>query len=459
MEKSAEKQLNLFWYTIIWSVFLMLAVPFAYLYVKEDIFYDFFLILTSPSKLITDYFSLGGLGATFLNAGLCGLFCNLMMKVFKVNVTASVLAGYFLVIAHCFYGLNLLNMMPPFFGVMLFCFITKRNFKDYIYIAMLSTAIGPFISDFIFRYTLSSEFVLGVPQVSVLGILLALVFSVIAGFSIPALIPETAKMYRGYNLFKAGLAIGLFGMVAYAFFYKTLGVELPDVVYRQNSTYINNGSSYLLFVNLFFIAIFLLTFIIGFIGNGKSFSGYSSLIKCDGWQDDFYAKFGASKTYINIAIYGLFILGFLNVVFLVAKGAGFTGPTAGIVIAAITFSACGQTVKNVWPIALGFVILISFVALISSLVNLPISWVNYSQVYINGFAFATGLCPFAGRYGWKIGTVSGIICSILCMITASMHGGFVLYNSGFTAGLTAMILVSILDFYKIKPKYNDNEKK
>ena len=37
-----------------------------------------------------------------------------------------------------------------------------------------------------------------------------------------------------------------------------------------------------------------------------------------------------------------------------------------------------------------------------------------------------------------------------------MHGGFVLYNGGFTAGLTALVLLPILDFYKIKPKYSDD---
>ena len=36
-----------------------------------------------------------------------------------------------------------------------------------------------------------------------------------------------------------------------------------------------------------------------------------------------------------------------------------------------------------------------------------------------------------------------------------MHGGFVLYNGGFNAGLTAIILIPILDFYKIKPKKID----
>ena len=45
---------------------------------------------------------------------------------------------------------------------------------------------------------------------------------------------------------------------------------------------------------------------------------------------------------------------------------------------------------------------------------------------------------------------------MICTVTAEMHGGFVLYNGGFTAGLTALILIPILDFYGVKPKYEDD---
>ena len=34
---------------------------------------DFFRILTTPGPLVTDYFMIGSMPATFLNAGLCGL--------------------------------------------------------------------------------------------------------------------------------------------------------------------------------------------------------------------------------------------------------------------------------------------------------------------------------------------------------------------------------------------------
>ena len=80
-----------------------------------------------------------------------------------------------------------------------------------------------------------------------------------------------------------------------------------------------------------------------------------------------------------------------------------------------------------------------------------------TQGYINGLAFATGLCPFAGKYGWKIGVLAGFVSAIICTSSASMHGGFVLYNGGFNAGLTALILIPLFDFYHLKPKYPDDD--
>ncbi|MBR7098885.1 MAG: DUF1576 domain-containing protein, partial [Clostridia bacterium] len=75
-----------------------------------------------------------------------------------------------------------------------------------------------------------------------------------------------------------------------------------------------------------------------------------------------------------------------------------------------------------------------------------------TQAYINGLAFATGLCPIAGAYGFRYGVIAGVVSAIICTSTASMHGGFVLYNGGFNAGLTALILIPILDFYRITPR-------
>lgn len=442
-------------YSFFWSLALLLMVPVANLISGEnwvDLPYDFWRILKQPCKLVTDYFELGGAGAAFLNAGLCGLGCNLAMIITRAKPTATILAGYFLVIAHCFYGLNFLNMWIPFLSIPFYCLVTRKSYREHLHLSFFCTALGPFISDFIFRYTWREDFNLYVTQVSISGIAISIVFGLVAGFVIPALLPGTTKMHRGYNLYKAGLAIGLFGIFAFAFFYKTFGIAAPEVLDRYNRIYEINGRSYYVLADTFFIFVFAATFLLGFVENGCSLKGYRRLLNSDGLHDDFTINYGMPLTYINIGIYGTAILLYLNAIIYLTDGAGFTGPTIGVTIAAITFAASGQTVKNVWPIILGYIVLVSSVSVFCLFSGMEIPSSISAQGYINGMAFATGLCPFTGKYGVRYGILAGVLNAILCTSTSAMHGGLVLYNGGLAAGLTALLMIPILDFYNIKPK-------
>ncbi|MBQ7173337.1 MAG: DUF1576 domain-containing protein [Clostridia bacterium] len=412
-------------------------------------------ILLSPAKLLTDYFELGGLAATFLNAALCGLACNLFAILTKTKPSALLLAAYFLVISHCFFGLNFLNMWPPFLGVFFCGRLRKLSRGELLPLAMFSTSLGPFVSEFLFRYFQKESFDPTHPTVTLPGVLLTLGFGILAGFLIPALLPGTSKMHRGFSLYKAGLAVGIFGVFAFAFFYKTLGIDNTGPISYYNAHYESFGRSYLLFVNLFFAVAFLLTILWGFFGNKKSFRGYKPLFDCDGWQDDFPIKFGMPRTLINIGFYGICVLIYFNLVILLTEGVGFTGPTTGVIIAAITFGASGQTPKNVWPIALGYMLLLGISSGACTLMGLPILSSLSTQGYLSGLAFATGLCPFTGRYGRRYGVIAGFLSALLCTSTMAMHGGFVLYNGGFAAGLSAMLLIPILDYYKVPEKTHE----
>lgn len=441
----------------LWAAALLLAVPAAATINREwgTLPADLFRILTSPSKLVTDYFAIGSLSAALLNAGLCGLACAVLMLFSHIDPDARALAGFFLVVAHCFYGLNLLNMWPPFIGVLLFCLVTRRRFADEVHTAMFATSLGPFISDFLFRYTLGDAYVFDQPQVTPAGILLALAFGIASGFVIPALLPGTTKMHRGYNLYKAGLAIGLFGTFVYALMYRTFGVSDPVPPTRDNPDYIEKGSSYGEFMVTFFLVMLLGMILLGFLLNGKSFRHYTRLLQSSGLDTDFSEKFGTPLCMINIGVYGLCILTYMTLVILISDGAGFTGPTAGVIIAALTFSASGQTPRNVWPIVLGYTLFRGFCAAVTAAVGGDVTWTLSTQGYINGLAFATGLCPFSGKYGWKIGTIAGFADAIICTSTSAMHGGFVLYNGGFAAGLTALLLIPILDYYNVPLRRQD----
>ena len=450
-------------YPLIISLFFLAASPIAVIYTKEwDFFANLVRILTSPSKLVTDYFALGGLGSTLFNAAVCGLCANLIVYISRAKPNATILAGYMLVVAHCFYGLNFLNMWPPFFGILLFCKVMKKKVSENIHIAFFSTALAPFVSELCFRYAIEN-YTLSVIQVNWVGVLLSFVCGLAIGFVIPALLPGTTAMHRGYNLYKAGLAIGILGIFINAFMYTTLGVEEPGKLEIVNETYYAMPYGYRGFMNVFFIVLFIITFAVGFICNGKSLRGYRDLLKCTGRGTDFTDKFGMPLCMVNISVYGIAILCYLNIVFILPSlwsalpsGVGFTGATAGIIFAALTFAADGQHVRNVFPIVVGYVILFAIAVVICLVAGFDIPWTLSTQAYINGLAFATGLCPFAGKYGFKYGVLAGFMSAIICAITAQMHGGFVLYNGGFNAGLTALILIPILDFYNVKPINEDD---
>ena len=445
------------------SLFFLIASPIAILYTKEwDFFENLLRILTSPCKLVTDYFALGGLGSTLFNAALCGLFANLIVYLSRAKANATILAGYMLIVAHCFYGLNFLNMWPPFFGILLYCFIMKKKVSENIHIAFFSTALAPFVSELFFRYAIG-KYDASITNVNTVGVILALVCGLAIGFVIPALLPGTTAMHRGYNLYKAGLAIGILGIFINAFMYRTLGVEEPAPLTIPNEAYYALPYGYRGFMNVFFAILFTLTFVVGFLFNKKSLGNYRELLRCTGRGTDFTDKFGMPLCMINIALYGFAILAYLNLIFILPSlwpalpsGVGFTGATVGIVFAALTFAADGQHLKNVFPIAVGYLSLFALVIVICLLADFDIPWTLSTQSYINGLAFATGLCPFAGKYGFRYGVLAGFMSAIICAVTAEMHGGFVLYNGGFNAGLTALVLIPILDFYQVKPIREDD---
>ena len=448
----------IYFYPLFISLFFLAATPIAVIYTKEwDFFENLVRILTSPSKLVTDYFALGGLGSTLFNAAICGLFTNLIVYLSRAKANATILAGYMLVVAHCFYGLNFLNMWPPFFGIILYCGIMKKKVSENIHIAFFSTALAPFVSELCFRYAIEN-YNSSVINVNWVGVALSLVCGLAIGFVIPALLPGTSAMHHGYSLYKAGLAIGILGIFLNAFMYSTLGVDKPLNTPIVNEGYYALPYGYRGFMNLLFIILFSITFIVGFVLNKKSIHGYRDLLQCTGHGTDFTDKFGMPVCMINIAIYGFTMLAYLNLVFILPSifpglptGVGFTGATAGVIFAALTFATDGQHTKNVFPIVVGYITLFVLVVFICKIAKFDIPWTLSTQEYINGLAFATGLCPIAGKYGFRYGVLAGFMSAVICTVTAEMHGGFVLYNGGFTAGLTALVIIPILDFYNVKP--------
>ena len=383
---------------------------------------DYFRILTSPGPLITDYFMVGSMPAAFLNAGLCGLTMALFMHRLKGHSHVNTLAGFFLVIAHCFYGLNLLNMLPCFFAPFLYLRQRNLDYNENLHVCMFATCFSPFVSELLFRYTQGTDFVAGKATLTVKGVFLTLVFLLIIAFIAPAILPGAKAWHKGYNLYNGGLAYGILGFLLFNFMYKTMGIQAPQKLILANAVYDRFGRSYRLFGNLFFVMLFAGCIIAGWYLNGKSFRGLSILFRDTGYQSNFAAKYGMQICLMNTGLYGILFLIYVN--------------------AAMLFT-------DVWPIFLGFPLLSVFSSAFNLLVGGSSTWTISSQSYLNSVAFATGLCPLVGHYGVRAGLAAGMLCASLCTATGALHGGLMLYNGGFTTGVAALILIPILEHYSV----------
>lgn len=312
---------------------------------------------------------------------------------------------------------------------------------------MFSTAFGPFISEMLFRYHVWNYYIADKIQISILGFIYMIIFSIFLGFAIPAMLPGALKLHKGYNLYNGGLAFGLLGLFICAFMYKTMGITLPQATAVENDLYTVHGNSYQGFITVYFLIMFFLSIAWGWFLNGKTFQCYGELLTSNSHSADFFVEYGRGNVLINIGCYGLMILAYVTLVTTFTNGAGFTGPTVGVIIAALTFSSQGQHPVNVFPIFIGYAVLSLFVTVLCSVSGMEIPWTLSTQGYINGAAFATGLCPISGKYGKLYGVLAGFMAAVICTSTSSMHGGLMLYNGGLTAGITALILVPCLEYY------------
>ena len=378
-------------------------------------------IVSKPSLLTKDYFftEIGSVSGAFLNVGLVGAVCCAMMFLPGAAVSGGTVAAYMLTVGFSFFGINILNIWPFILGTFVYSLIKRQPFAKNINFAMFSTALAPLVSEVLFRYPMGPDDYHGI---TLLGVVLALVIGVVVGVTMPALCAHAQNFHKGYDLYNAGPAAGFLCFMIFAVMYKTLGFEAPAIVGT-----LGEGSKAL--CNTFAIICFALCIALGLLlGGGK---GYLKLLTDAGHKVDFAAKHGIGPTVINFGVYGLFILAYYNII-----GATFTAATFGVVWCMLAFCAAGATPLNVLPILIGYFIGSRF----------GVTAIN-AQAIVVGACFASGLAPVSGKYGPIAGIIAGIMHYCLVTSVPAIHGGFNLYNGGFTSGLVAFVLVPILEHF------------
>ena len=412
-------------------------ISFAFLLVSfflpGDLISGFGKILTSTCKVTTNYFALGGYSATFLNMGLVGLICTALCFLPGAKANNVTTLAVILTIGFGAWGINPLNVLPTFAGVLLYCLVKKEKPGAMINAMMFSTGIAPLISDLLLRWP-NAEAV----GFSFSGILIALFVGLIIGFFLPAGLAHSPAVHKGYDHYSAALPIGMTAFFLRAVLYKVLGGTLPAAPGAETL----EVASWPI-VNIFCIVLFGICVAVAWFMGCRP-ADYLNVLKDPGKGVSFSSAYGNAPFLMNVGVFGLFIVLYYNLI-----GASFNGVTFGIIFCMLCTCNSGSHPGNVWPIMLGYLVtsLLCEWAFVGETFALTIN----AQAIVIGLCYANGLSPISGKYGWACGALAGGLHYLLVTSVPDMHGGFCLYNGGFTAALICLMFVPQLEkFCKTK---------
>ena len=394
---------------------------------RNTMFSGLWQILTQPCKITTNYFSVGGYAATLLNMGLVCLIFLALFHFLGAAVNHVSTLAFLLTAGFCSWGIHVLNIWPTIFGVILYCLVKKEKLSANVNAMLFSTGIAPLISELLLRYP-NSETV----GFNLLGLVLAILVGAGIGFFLPAGLANAPKVHKGFDLYSAAVPVGMTAFLLQAILYKTMGIELPGTT---GSMEVASAAT----VNIFCGVVFGLCVVFALLLGCKP-KDYWHLLTDPDQVTNLTAKYGNATFLMNVGIYGLFILGYYNLV-----GASFNSVTFGIIFCMLACCNSGSHPGNVWPIMAGYVVMSWLFCKASGALGGNFAMTINNQAILVGLSYANGLSPIADKYGWQYGVVAGAMHYIMVTTVPNLHGGFCLYNGGFTAALVCLLLVPALE--------------
>ena len=402
---------------------------------RDTMLSGFWKILITPCKVTTNYFSVGGYAATFLNMGLVALMSLLLFVVFKGTPNNVSTLAFILTLGFGSWGINVLNVLPTMLGVVIYGLVKKEKLGGLVNAMLFSTGIAPLITELLVRYP-GTE-VIGFNW---LGFGLALLAGFVIGFFLPAGLAHSPKVHKGFDLYSAALPIGMTAFFLNASFYKTMGLDVNALPLLSDMTVASRMT-----VNIFCCVVFGLCVVFAFALGCKP-RDYWKLLTDPALVNNFSSTYGNATFLMNVGIFGLFILGYYNLI-----NAPFNGVTFGIIFCMLATCNSGSHPGNVWPIMAGYALASLAFGWIAPLLGGNFTFQLNAQAICVGLCYANGLSPIADKYGWRYGFVAAVMHYLLVTSVPTLHGGFCLYNGGFTAALICLILVPELEkFFKTK---------
>ena len=399
------------------AVAALLAVFAVILQPRLSLFTGFWKIQMGHAGLITDPIITGGVGAALLNASVLLLSSTLLVRLQRMPFTGLTVACLYMMAGFALLGKNILNSFPILLGGFLYASYKQEPFSKYTYLSLFATCLSPLASYLLLHTEAETRFV---------SMLLG---GTIIGFVMPAVSGYTVRIHQGYNLYNVGFAAGFVGLAAISIL-RGFGMEFQTV-----SSW---STEYNLPLTILMLCLLGGLFITGVLLGCRSWRDYRHMLKHSGRMvADFFALEGLAVTFVNMALVGA-----VGLLYLVMMRVPLNGPLVCCLFAMTGFGCFGKHPRNVIPVMVGAIIAASFMG------NLSLT----SPGVLLATLLCTGLAPIAGQFGSLWGMAAGFLHMAIVQNTSYLYAGLNLYNNGFSAGLTCIIMVPLIEALKIEPE-------
>ena len=375
------------------------------------------------ARLIND-FTQAGTGAAMFNAALVGLIGLIIVFFSSISLSGPTIAAIYTMIGFGFFGKTPLNILPLIGGVWIAAKIANKTLGSYSLIALFGTALGPVVTFIMFEMGLPLTF----------SIPLGLLGGLVAGFILPGVAGSMLQLHQGYNLYNTGFSCGFIGLFASGLLIAVNKMEPIKIVWNTTAE-----PALILLIPILSVFLIVSALVIdGFSNIRETLKELLDLQKLPGrLPTDIFDAGTAGSALINMGLLGL-----ASWLYVWLVKAPINGPVIGGILTVMGFGGFGKTLKNVWPVVVG-------VMLATLVFGKDLS----APGPILAALFCTTLAPIAGQFGILAGIIAGFIHLFMVETTASWHGGLDLYNNGFAGGLTASLIMAVMQWYKTnRPK-------
>jgi len=402
----------------VWGLLFFIFIVQGFIYATpREIFFGLRDIILSPDVLVSDYVAIGGLGATYVNVGLTGLMVIGILILVKHEPYGLTLAVLGLIAGFSFFGKNFLNILPIIAGGYIYSRFAKTTFKSCILPAVCATCLAPAVTK------LAHIDVIVTWQ----GLAFGIIIGLFIGFIITPLSAAVFNIHKGCNLYNVGFSSGFIGICLFAFM-QHLGVQYEGI-YNRSSGYDLHLALFLGIASVYFI-------LCGMIGKGDKLT-LGMILRLDAEDNEFF-KIHGDKIYIAMGAMGLFCLALI-----LGINGSFSGTVIGGAMSVVGFGAFGKSIRRGAPIVAG--------TIVAAMVHMLFTDTAFnSPGLLTVMLFSMCLSPTTRRYGAKWGFVVGFLHLILAMNVGVFHGGLNLYNNGFAGGLAVMVLLPVMEFFKMR---------